>query len=51
MKTYTMLFVKYYSTIKAIEPIFLNQYNEGSFIPEIEWAPLSAYFGTLMTQL
>ena len=25
--------------------------NQGGFISEMEWAPLSVYFGTLMTQL
>ena len=28
MKTYTMLFVKNKDTTKAIEPIFLTQYNK-----------------------
>ena len=28
-----------------------HRYEQGSFISEMEWAPLSSYFGTLMTQL
>ena len=30
MKTCTMLFVKYYNTIKAVEPIFLAQYKKNN---------------------
>ena len=29
---------------------FDSSYSQGSFVSEMKWAPLSAYFGILMTQ-